>query len=200
MASKDEKVVRILARVIIEMLGGPKEHIDSTMKKYVQKLKADKDLKISREEIAESTPQGKLFSAFAELDIWFNSPVKLIDFCFDSMPSSVEIIEPDKINFSAGLLSDTLNDLQAKIHRNDMIIKTLRAKNLLLDRNGKNVLKNFVVYQVKEGDKSLDELARNLGMQPEGLKPFLDEMVSESKISEKEGKYGRAGKGAKKED
>ncbi len=139
----------ILVRTIIEMMGAPKEHIEKTLKDYVEKLKTDKEISIVKEEIAPAKEQGKLFSVFAELDIRFRTAQKLVDFCFDSMPSSVEIIEPSQLTLDAGELSDTLNDMQAKIHRNDMIVKTLKAKGSLVDKNAKSLLRNFVFFSYR---------------------------------------------------
>ena len=41
---------QILSRVIVEIAGKPKEHIESTMKLVLQKIKESKDIKIEKEE------------------------------------------------------------------------------------------------------------------------------------------------------
>lgn len=191
MSNENEGHSKILARVIIEMLGAPKEHIEKTLKDYVKKLKQDDKLEIVKQDLAPATEQDKLFSAFAELDIRFANPNKLIDFCFDSMPSSVEIIEPESITIGSASLSSALNDLQAKLHHSDMIIKTLKAKGALLDKNAKSVLTNFVYFMLRDGPKEIEQLSENMGINPKHLKPFLDELMKNKKISEKEGKYER---------
>lgn len=191
MADEENAKERVLARVIIEMLGAPKEHIEKTLKDYVEKLKQDKDLEITKEDLAPAKEQNKLFSTFAELELWFKSPQKLVDFCFDSMPSSIEILKPESIALDSAGLSDTLNDLQAKLHNNDMIIKTLKAKNALLDKNAKAVLRNFVSFIVKDGPKTIEDFSKWMGIKPEQLKPFLHELIKENKLVEKEGRYGR---------
>ena len=142
--SNEEEKGKVLARVIIEMLGAPKEHIETTLKDYVENLKQDDTLKIIKEDIAPAEQQKKLFSVFAELEIWFKDPQRLIDFCFDSMPSSVDIIKPEKLTFNTKALTDTLNDLQAKLHDNDMIIKTTKAKNKILEKNTKAIISKMM--------------------------------------------------------
>ena len=180
---------KILVRVIIEMLGAPKEHIEKTLKDYVEKLKDDKEFEIVKEEFAPAKEQDKLFSAFAELDIRFNSTQKLVDFCFDSMPSSVEIIEPENITLESTRLTETLNDIQAKLHNSDMVIKTLRARNTVLDANAKKILRNFVNALLSEEGKTIDQLSGKIGVHPDQLQPFLKELVKEGKLQEKEGRY-----------
>jgi predicted transcriptional regulator len=180
----------VLAKVIIEMLGAPKEHIEKTLKDYVEKLKDDKDIEIAKEEFAPAEEQNKLFSTFAELEIRFKNAQKLVDFCFDSMPSSVEIIEPESITINSAGLTETLNDIQAKLHNSDMVIKTLRAKNTILDKNAKKILRNFVSYMIEGKEKTIEELSSKMGISAQHLKPFLEELVKEGKIKEKEGRYG----------
>ena len=103
-------MVKIVARVIIEMLGAPKEYIELTLKNYIEKLKKD-GIKIIKETVEPAQKQNELFSTFVELDIEFEKMEELFGFCFDSMPSSVEILEPEELQITAGELSDHLNDL-----------------------------------------------------------------------------------------
>lgn len=201
MAEKEsEEQGNILVRAIIEMLGAPKEHIEKTLKDYIENLRASKEFSIVKGELAPAKEQGKLFSAFAELDIRFRTAQQIVDFCFDSMPSSVEILEPSELKLDSGTLSDTLNDLQAKIHRNDMIVKTLKAKGSLVDKNAKSLLRNFVFFLINDEPKTLEYISENIGIKVEQIKPFLKELIKEGKVVEKEGRYGRSEQGAKKED
>ena len=182
---------RVLARVIIEMLGAPQVHIEKALKDYVEEIGKSKDWVVKKQEIAPAEAQKELFSVFAELEIDFKDPHTLMNFCFDSMPSSVDILEPDKINIDAGPFADMLNDLQARLHNNDMVIKTLRAKNQILDKNAKKILRNFISSLIGEKEISMDDLSKKIGIKSEHLKLFLDELVKEGKLEEKEGRYGK---------
>ena len=82
----------IIARCIIEMVGSPKEYLDTTMKKFVEKIGKESGMKLLNSRIAEVVESGKLFSTFSELEIDFSSIDRLVAFCIDSMPSSVEIL------------------------------------------------------------------------------------------------------------
>lgn len=177
----------IHVRAIIEMLGAPKEHIEKTMKDYVDKLKND-GLNIVLEVYNDAVPSEGLFSTFAELEIGFDKLADLLSFCFDSMPSSVEILSPENLVLSSGILSGFLNDLQAKVHDNDLIVKTLSARNKVLDHNAVNVFNNFIIYQLKQGAKSVLDIADNLGVEPEHLRPFIKRLVDAKKIKEEDNK------------
>ena len=180
----------LLARVIIEMLGAPKEHIEKTLKDYIEKLKKDaKDFEIVKAEFEEAQEQGKFFSAFTEVDIWFHSPGALINFCFDSMPSSIDIIRPDDLKLESKEFSNFLNDLQAHIHELDAAVKKIKATNQLLDQNSTAVFRNFIVYLMKQGKSELEEFAEPLGVAAKDLKPFLAKLAEQGAVEEKEGKY-----------
>lgn len=183
----------ITVRVIIEMLGSPKEHIEKTLKDYVERLKKDKTIAILKEDYVEAEEKGKMFSCFVELDIKFPSPEALIGFCFDAMPSSIDILEPAELVFDTKKLTDILNDLQARLHQVDMALKYLKAEKTILDTNVVTVFNNFVTYILKNsGDKKLDEISVLTGVKPEQLKNFLDKIVEKKTISLKDGVYSAA--------
>jgi len=130
---------KVLAGIILEIVGAPKEHVDNTLKTVLDKIKDEKGIKIINQEIgsAENMELGEvknLYSAFVELEIEFSNVMRLLNFCFDFMPSSVEILEPENLNLDVGKLSSFLNDLLAQLHRYDMALKNVNAKTILLQR------------------------------------------------------------------
>ena len=116
----------IKANTIIEIVGKPKEHIIEVMDKAVSLIKTNNSFRyISHStETPHSIPQSdKIFSTFSEFEIEFPDLLSLSGFCFDFMPSSIEIIEPENIKTKSSELKDTLNDLLAKLHQYDMVLK-----------------------------------------------------------------------------
>ena len=116
----------IKANTIIEIVGKPKEHIIEVMDKAVSLIKTNNSFRyISHStETPHSIPQSdKIFSTFSEFEIEFPDLLSLSGFCFDFMPSSIEIIEPENIKTKSSELNDTLNDLLAKLHQYDMVLK-----------------------------------------------------------------------------
>ncbi len=179
---------QIRCRAIIEMLGAPKEYIDKTLRDYVTKIK-NEGAQIVNEKYEESLQQDKLFSNFVEIEILFDKPAQLLSFCFESMPSSIEIIEPDALALPGFELTGFLCDLQARLHEADMIVKTLNVKNSTLNSNSTNVFFNFIKFALSTGPKTHGELAGVVGVEEKALLPFLKELLTANKIKAENGKY-----------
>lgn len=185
--------LKIGARAVIETVGAPKEYIEQTLKDYIQKLKGI-GVNIISEVYHEgvSVEDTKFFSTFVEVDIVFKSTADMLNFCFDAMPSSIEIYEPEEFVMKASELNGFLNDLQAKIHENDLIVKNYKAQNSLLDQNAMAVFQNFLIFALKQGPKSLSELTSPVGLEPEMLRPFLDKLIEKKKVKLENEKYAVA--------
>lgn len=175
---------KVKAKLIIEMLGSPKAHVEKTLNDYLARLREDTSLTLLSQDIAEASAQKELFSIFAELVIEFKNTTKLLDFCFESMPSSVEILEPEELVLPSGDLTDLINDLQARLHTVDMSMKQLSAKTSIVDRNAMNVLHNFVKHLLKEGARTPDQLSPIIGIKTPQLVAFLEHMVDEGKLKQ----------------
>lgn len=187
---------------IIELLGSPKKYIEDTVKAFVERIKHNKDYKVLKAEISkprkvkekevkkvDKSAEGDLFSTFAEVEIAVSKKAKLFDFCFEYMPSSVEVIEPMNVTFSANDLSAFLTDIQATIHKVDFALKEVNAANTVLNRNMIQMLKNNILLAVRDKQRDLKELAKNVGIPESQLKPFVDKMVSEKEIALHNNKY-----------
>lgn len=181
---------QIQTRVIIEMLGAPKEHIQETLKSYIEKIKTEeKNIKLKKVEYGEPKEVNQLFSVFAELELDFDDLPTLVYFCFDYMPSSIEIFAPDEIIYSNVDFTSFLNDLQARLHKFDMIIKNLSAENKIIKKNGLLLARNIVLVCLESGPKTVSEISNLSGM-PEGhIKKFVNILAREGKIREENGKY-----------
>lgn len=120
------------ARIIIEILGSPKEHVEKSIRLVVDKIKEEKKVTLVSEYISEAAEVKGFWSSFTELTIEVEYIKRLVDICFDYMPSTVEILEPESINFESNKIESMLNDLLARIHRYDMLLKNFNAENYLL--------------------------------------------------------------------
>ncbi|MBS3175955.1 hypothetical protein J4457_01840 [Candidatus Woesearchaeota archaeon] len=181
---------QILTRPIIEMLGSPKEHIEDTMRAFLKKLEQSDVFTIVKKDLAPAQQQGKLWSIFAELEIWFKDFSTLIDFCFAAMPSSIEILEPTDFNINAGELTGMLNQLQARVHEADMVVKNVRLESKALDANSVTIFRNFIRFLLLSGPKTLEEVSAPTGIIPDQVRPFLDRLIEAEVIELKDdGKY-----------
>lgn len=177
-----------MVRAIIQMLGAPKEYIEQTLKNYIEKLKKD-GLQITKEDYVPAEKTGELFGAFVELEIKFDDTAGLLDFCFDSMPASVEILEPEELKFESRVLTGLLNDMQAKLHEIDMIVKSVRAQNKVLDTNAVNVFNHFIIYAASKEPKTTEEIAGVIGVKATHLQPFINKLIDAGKLKKEGDKY-----------
>ena len=116
---------KIKIRSIIEIVGKPKEHIEDTMKKVVDLIKSNDKFSLTDQKIAEVKEVKGLWSTFGEFEIIFSSFEDIGTFCFEFMPSSVEILSPEEIKVDSHEIEDFTNDVLAKLHQYDMIAKQM---------------------------------------------------------------------------
>ena len=180
---------KIKFRAVIEVLGQPKEHVESALKEYIQNLKENKDYELSSEEYADIKKQDDLWATFAEVEISTEKLGNIVNFCFDYMPSLLEIIEPKQIIYTNEELSPLLNDLMAKLHSVDMVAKQFRLENQHLLNDAKNLLKNYITILLQQKNLTSQALSQLTGVIQERLEDFLDELIDEGKVDLKEGIY-----------
>ena len=117
---------------VIELVGSPKEHVEEVMKKIVDKVK--ESYKLADSKTFDAKQMDKLWAIFSELTIKFNKIEDLFGFCFDYMPSSVEIINPNKFIVNNTDINTLLNDLVGRLHEYDMMMKNLKAVNSVMKK------------------------------------------------------------------
>jgi len=175
----------IVVRAIIELLGAPKDYVKQALLDHVNKIKQD-GLDVRFEKYAEPIAKDNYFTHFVELQVAFKSLQQLLDFCIDSMPSSVEIMSPESLQLDMAVFEDFINDFQAKLHHTDMMLKGLQAQKTVLDKNALNTFHNFIKFACRTKPHSVDELAKLLGIGAKELSPFIDNMVNKNELK-KEG-------------
>jgi len=192
MANAQEKLEKgyIQSKVIIEILGKPKEHIEQTLKGYVEHIKKNKDYELLNadfEEAKELEGENKgLWISFVEVEFLTKDIISLVGFCFDYMPSSIEIIAPAEFRIKEREFSNIMNDLQGKLHKLDMMAKQLTSENQLLQRNTYFLATNLVAVLMKSGARKLKDLSKASGMSEKDLNEFLEKLIKQGHI-QKEG-------------
>src|SRR3989338_5692131 len=121
---------KIRFRTIIEVLGKPQDYVEKMISGFIEKIKEDDKYIILKEHMEAVKPQDKFFTTFAELEIVAKNFEALFGFCFDYMPSSIEIIKPEEFSIPNRQISNLLNDLQARNHKVDMVVKNLQAESV----------------------------------------------------------------------
>ncbi len=185
---------QIHLRSIIELMGAPKEHIQSTLQKFVEKISNDSDLTLLKAEFSEpketEESEGKFYMCFVEIEMLAKDISTVSFFCFDYMPSSVEIIAPEMMQYKAQALSSFFNDVQARLHALDKFLKETIAKQKNLLMNSNRLLRNNIIIVLDhDGSLSLDELSKKVGIPAEQLQPFLDAMIEEKYLNKDGDKF-----------
>jgi hypothetical protein len=160
---KENWEASVLARVIIEILGAPKDYIENTLKVIAEDIAKNPLLRVEKKEFFDAKEQDKLFSAFMELEIRFRGIAGLFGFCIDYLPSSIDIIEPEQINYDSKDITDNVNDLMAKLHMIDSAMKNIKAENEILQHNAMLLLRNNVIQPRAEQDERRKPFKKNRG-------------------------------------
>ncbi len=189
---------QVLVRTIVEMLGAPKDHIVSTMKNYIEAQKSSENFEIIKEYFSEPEEQKKegqtLYSVYAELEIWFKDVEKVFSFCFDALPSSIEILEPSKVSFQSMEFSGLLNDLQAKLHKLDMVFKNSNAKEQVAAKTFNTLITNFIGVCLDTGSNTSAKVSEKIGIAVDKVEKILNDLTEKGVLTKDGDKYTRVSK------
>ena len=171
-------------RFMQEILGSPKEHVENTLRLVLQKLEEERDVEIVSGKVhpPELQDDKKMFSAYSETEVLFKNFEALTRICFDYMPSSIELLQPQDLKLSALEISNFVGDMLSLLHQIDFKLKDVNARNKLLEKNSANLLKNFILLSIESGHKSTGALAKVIGIRAEQLGPFLEAFTQENII------------------
>ncbi|MBR9691252.1 hypothetical protein GOV06_00540 [Candidatus Woesearchaeota archaeon] len=194
----------IQSKVIIELAGKPKEYIEKTIKQYLELIKKNADLKVLKEDLGETKEiEGEenkgLWITFIELELLAKDIPTLTGFCFDYMPSSIEIIAPAELKIKDRQFTSIMNDLQGKLHKLDMGAKQLNNENKFLKKNAYFLATNLVSVLLKTGAKTLKDLSRLSGMVEKDMNEFLEKLIKQEFVK-KEGEEYKWIKSDKREE
>ena len=188
-AEKQGEHAHIRCRTIIEVLGKPKEYVEDALKQYIEHIKEDHELVVLNEDYSEAEEQGKMWSKFVELDLIIKGTKKLISFCFEYMPSSLEVLKPEHLIMTNAELSNFLNDLQARLHNVDMVVKQQKAENDFLRQNMHAIIHNTILICLKVAKLSMEQLSHVTGIEEKELEVFVEKLLKENKIKKEDDLY-----------
>ena len=135
---------------VIELAGRPPEHIKKALDTLVDAFGKQKGVEIIIKKIHDPKPVEKLFSCFAEIEFICESFSRLLNLIFYFMPSSIEIVEPEKIKLSAADANAIANDISTRLHQYDSIAKKLQIENAIILKKTEEALKNSETKKDKD--------------------------------------------------
>jgi hypothetical protein len=193
MVDIEEKLAQgwLRCNMIIEIVGKPKEHVEDSMRLLLKKLNDEKNMNVLEGKVHKPKEQGSFYTSFVELELLVKDMAVFTTLCFDYMPSSVEIVQPESMKIKCVEISDFVNDMLAKLHDVDMRFKSVNASNVILDKNLRGLFRNFVLALLEKGSMGMDGLAKKVGIPVEQLLPFLNEFEKEGLIKKDGDSYKR---------
>lgn len=176
-------------RIIIEVVGKPKEYVEESLKSHLDKIKSDKTYLIAKETIEPAEKQENYFSTFAEIELLVKKSSDIMSLCFDYMPSSVEILAPERMIMKNNEFTGFLNDLQARLHALNTGIIQLKDQNKLYIKNTAVLLRNFIVVLLSTRQLTIEEMHPYLGVRKEDIEKVLTVLIKEGKVKKQGKKY-----------
>ena len=134
---------KIVANVIIEVLGKPPEHLVETLNQIADKIDNEKYAKIVDKKINKAKELEKkegYFTNYMELEIEFNDISNVPIFVFRYMPAHIDIISPEKITLHSGEWNSIFNDITRRMHGYDEVARTMKLEKQILERKLKKMM------------------------------------------------------------
>lgn len=177
----------IHTNIMFEVLGNPKEHVESSLKQYLDGLKQLDDVIVLDEHVEPAEEQNDLWSTFAEVELLVKTLDRISWICVNFMPASIEIMAPESLAFKARHLTGWFNDLLAKLHEVAAVSHQVGQQNRVMLKSMNALFRNAILICIDSefGDSVL--IAKKIGVSEADLKPVFEAMIKEEKIK-KEGK------------
>ena len=132
----------IISRITVEVLGSPKEHVENALKQVIKKLQEEKDVKVLKvQEFECKQMDNKLWNTFADIEFETAELKKVLDVCYDYMPSTIEILEPAGLEVDTNDIADVFNDFLTHLHKYSMVLKKLQTENIYMMRELEKIKK-----------------------------------------------------------
>jgi len=179
-------MTEIHARLILEILGRPKDYVTESLSILIDKLKEEKDIKILDKivhEPVEVKEAKDLYTTFAEVEAKFNSFEYFISILFRYMPSNVEVFSPETFKLNSADVNSLSNMLITRLHQYDAIVKqAIGEKDILV--NQLKILKSNQVNHNIVVKESIDKEVKTDKLEKKEVKK-TDKTIKKSKKAEK---------------
>jgi len=158
LSKKEESKKKIRARIVLEILGRPKEHIEKVMEEIAVRIGQEKNTKLISKEVHEAKiferknekdevipmkdGEQELYSTFSEVEFEVEGMMDLLAVCFNYMPANVEVIEPEEFNLKNLDFNSLINELIRRLHHYDSIAKTAMMHNQILAKQIEAIKQN----------------------------------------------------------
>ena len=122
----------ITIKTLVEIAGFPESHVNEIMEKIIEKLEKENGIKIIKKNVGKAEKVKEMYSSFADLELDVDNLQVLMGFCFDYTPTSIEIVDIKELTFKVKELTNSLNDMLAKLHQYNYLVTNIHAENTVL--------------------------------------------------------------------
>src|SRR3989338_5656984 len=128
---------KIISRITVEVLGSPKDHVEKALQQVIKKLRdEEKGIKVLKvEEFECKQMDNKLWNTFADIEFETFELKRVLDICYDYMPSTIEILEPAGLEIDMNDIADVFNDFKEVTNRkylHDERIRKNKRKKIII--------------------------------------------------------------------
>lgn len=141
---KKENNGKILAMMIIEVIGKPPEHLNETLENLIKKIDEEKGVRVIGKKINQPKlikEKGDFYTNFAEIEVEVEEMLYIAILMFKYMPAHIEIISPEIIALTNNGWNEIFNELTRRLHGYDEVARILQVEKALLERKLKEILK-----------------------------------------------------------
>lgn len=171
----------IEASMIFEILGRPVEYVKESLAKVIDNISAEKGIKLKKKvindpkkmenkdkdgNILKVKEEHQLYTSFAEVELEADNIFDFLNVVFKYLPSHIEIVSPNNIEFSNIDFSSLNNEIIRRLHHYDAIAKSALMNNQIL-ANKMEEMKKMFPQQTAQSQRSNAPLEISYGNKEE---------------------------------
>lgn len=170
--------------VLLEIVGKPAEHVEKAIRAVMGQIKDTEGIEVLDEDIGkpEKTDDG-FYGVFAEFDAYVQSLQRVGYLATNYTPATIELVEPEEMQVGFDEFNEVFGDTLSKLHMNNMQINELKQRRQQMTRSLNALAQNAILLSLQEGEKSLDAIAEDTGLNASDAENMLEAMEKEGKVA-----------------
>jgi len=117
-------------RAIIEVIGHPESHVNEIARKVLENLKKEQGVELLKENVAKAEMvKNEIFASHLDVELKILDMTNLLNFCYEYLPSSIEVLDADKVIMPVRELSAGISEMLRRLHAYNLMLHNLTEKN-----------------------------------------------------------------------
>ena len=124
----------------MEVIGHPEQHVNDVSLKVLEQLKKEDGITIINSNVNKAElVKENIFASHIEAELKVVGMLKLLTFCYDYLPSSLEVVDSEKIVMPVREVNAALSEMLRKLHGYNLMLHNLAETNKELLEKTKSV-------------------------------------------------------------